>query len=174
VITLDHFPQLLAHYGSLALFILLALGIVGLPIPEETLLVTVGFLLSKGKLSFISVLPAAYLGGMCGISLSYLLGRTAGSFLVKKYGYWLGITPVRMEKAHLWFQRIGVWSLFIGYFIPGVRHFTGYVAGTLRVNFKKFALFAYGGEMVWASLFLALGYWLEGSQLMNSLRAYFF
>lgn len=148
----------LLHYGSIALFILLALGILALPIPDETLMVAAGFLISRGKLNLPATVLAAYLGAVCGISLSYVIGRFGGSLLLKKYGHWVRLTEKRIERTRLWFSRIGMWALFIGYFIPGIRHFTGYIVGTVRIPFSRFALFAFSGAAVWTSVFLTVGY----------------
>lgn len=161
---LDHIlltiTNALIQHGSIVLFLLLALGIVGLPIPDETLLVTAGALIAKGKLLVLPTIIAAYGGSMMGISISFSIGLTAGSFVVKKYGSWFGITPKRIALAHRWFQKIGIWTLLIGYFVPGVRHLTGYVAGTLETNYAKFALFAYTGAIIWSTTFILFGYWL--------------
>lgn len=148
----------LLQYGSIALFFLLATGIVALPVPEETLMVISGILMFHEKLSVFPTLLAAYLGVMCGITVSYLLGRTANQYLIPKYGKWVGITPIRLQKAHNWFERYGKWTLSVGYFIPGVRHFTGVVAGTAKLEYSQFALFAYTGAVFWVTTFLSIGY----------------
>jgi membrane protein DedA with SNARE-associated domain len=62
--------------------------------------------------------------------------------------------------VHSWFERRGRWTLLIGYFIPGVRHLTGYVAGASELSFSNFALFAYTGAFCWALIFITLGYML--------------
>ena len=46
----------------------------------------------------------------------------------------------------------------VGYFIPGVRHFTAIVAGTSKLEYREFALFAYGGAALWVSTFVFIGY----------------
>ncbi len=148
----------LLHYGSLALFFLLALGILALPVPDETLMVAAGFLISRGKLNLPFTVVAAYLGAICGITLSYVIGRYGGSLLLEKYGHYIRLTEKRIEKTRLWFSRIGMWALFIGYFVPGIRHFTGYIVGSVRIPFDRFALFAYSGAVVWSSIFLSIGY----------------
>lgn len=148
----------LLHYGSFALFFLLTLGILALPVPEETLMVIAGVLMNKGELQIPHTVAAAFLGSLCGISLSYLLGRTAGHFLIQRYGKWIGVGQKQLDRAHAWFERFGKWTLFIGYFIPGVRHFTGFTAGSTELNFKEFALYAYTGAIIWVSTFLSIGY----------------
>jgi membrane protein DedA with SNARE-associated domain len=158
LVTNDTLVHLLLNYGSIVLFSLLVLGIIALPIPEETLLIFAGGLMAKGMLHIPSTILAAGAGSLCGITISYLLGLTGGHFLVQKYGKWVGITIERLEQAKKWFNRFGKWSLFIGYFIPGVRHFTGFTAGTAKVEYPVFSLFAYSGGIVWIATFLSIGY----------------
>lgn len=148
----------LNEYGSIALLVLLALGIIALPIPDETLIVLAGAFIRAEHLNFFPTALAAYLGAMIGISVSYLIGYGCGHFIIHKYGRWVGLTEAKFNKAHSWYEKYGVWTLLFGYFIPGVRHFTGIIAGSVEVKYKHFALFAYTGAFLWASLFLSIGY----------------
>lgn len=148
----------LLQYGSLALFFLLVVGIIALPVPEETLMVLTGILMGQGKLNIPITVFAAYAGSICGITISYLLGKTLGYYFVHRYGGWVGLNEKKIAKAHNWFERVGKWSLVIGYFIPGVRHFTGFSVGATEMAYGKFALFAYTGAILWVSTFLSLGY----------------
>lgn len=151
----------LSHYGSFSLFILLALGIVGLPIPDETLLVLSGYLMSQGKLSLWLTPIYALVGSMFGITCSYLLGYFGGRLLILRFGQWFGITQERLNNMHQRFEHRGKWLLFIGYFIPGVRHLSGIVAGITYLRFWEFALFAYSGALLWTSSFLVIGYFFH-------------
>jgi membrane protein DedA with SNARE-associated domain len=150
----------IAQYGYLAIFSLLVLGIVGLPVPDETLLTFTGYLVFQGHLSLPLAFLSAFAGSASGITLSYILGRTFGLKLIHRYGRYLRITEDHVEKAHAWFRRAGHWSLTFGYFIPGVRHFTAYAAGMSDLEYPTFALFAYAGAALWASTFIGLGYLL--------------
>ena len=118
------------------------LGIVGLPVPDETLLTFSGYLIFSGHLRPGPALAAALAGSMCGISISYLLGRTFGAALLHRYGRYVHLTEERIAKAHEWFERAGRWGLTFGYFIPGVRHFTAYAAGMSELEPHVFAVFA--------------------------------
>lgn len=157
----DQFLPWLSHYGITVIFVWFALGIFALPIPEESLLLLLGFLIAKGKLTFFPSLVAAYLGSCCGITSSYGLGRATGHFLTQSWGRYFGLTEKRYQLAHNWFERFGKWALVIGYFIPGVRHLTGYVAGALKLPYRYFALFAYAGAALWVSLFIGVGYYFH-------------
>ena len=134
------------------------LGIVGLPVPDETLLVFCGYLIWKGRLQPAETFLAGFGGSACGITISYLLGRTYGHKLIYRYGRYIGLTLERLDQVHRWFVRLGTWLLAIGYFIPGVRHFTALIAGTTELSWPVFALFAYSGAAIWVVTFLALGY----------------
>jgi membrane protein DedA with SNARE-associated domain len=147
----------LTQYGYAGLFGLLLLGILGLPIPDETLLVFCGYLIYRGRLNFFGAFISGFAGSLCGITLSYYLGLRFGRRVVERYGRYLRIRPNDVDKVSRWFQRIGYWLLTIGYFIPGVRHFTALVAGMSRLNFRAFACFAYPGAAIWVALFLTLG-----------------
>lgn len=155
---IDTFSLWMMNYGSFVLFILLTVGIIALPVPEETLMVIAGILMHKGKLHIPSTIIAAFLGSLCGITISYWIGKTAGQFLITKYGSWVGITQARFDKAHIWFEKFGRWALLIGYFIPGVRHLTGLSAGVSGFPYRQFAFYAYTGALIWVSMFLSIGY----------------
>ncbi len=150
----------LAHYGYFAIFFLLVLGIVGLPVPDETLLTFTGYLVFRGDLSFPLAFLSGFAGSACGITLSYMLGRTFGLKLIHRYGRYLRITEAHVEHAHSWFRRAGHWSLTFGYFIPGVRHFTAYAAGMSELEYPAFALFSYAGAGIWVGTFISLGFLL--------------
>jgi membrane protein DedA with SNARE-associated domain len=150
----------ISQYGCLAIFLLLVMGIVGLPVPDETLLTFTGYLIFKGRLSLPLAYASALAGSLCGITISYTLGRTFGIKLIHRYGRYVRITEEHINKAHAWFARVGHWGLTFGYFVPGVRHLTAYAAGMSAVEAPQFALFAYSGGCVWVGAFLTLGYFL--------------
>jgi membrane protein DedA with SNARE-associated domain len=150
--------QWVEHYGYAAIFSLLVLGIVGLPIPDEWLLTFTGFLIHQKKLLVIPAFASASLGSMCGITISYILGRSLGLYLIHRYGWVFHITPERMDRVHSWFDRFGTWTLMIGYFIPGVRHVTAVVAGTTKLRPLLFSIFAYSGALIWATTFISIGF----------------
>lgn len=154
------FSHWLLLYGAPVLFCLLLLGIAGLPIPDESLLILSGWLLANDKLQFAPTIIAAILGSIGGISLSYLLGKYAGSRLLRKYGPKMNISSEKLTKIHTWYEHIGKWLLFVGYFIPVVRHLSGFFAGSAKLSYRQFALYAYSGALIWSTTFIAVGYYL--------------
>jgi len=155
-----HILAWIGQYGYLAIFFGLMFGIVGLPVPDETLLTFSGYLIYQRKLHFALAFPAALGGSVCGITLSYWLGRKFGMAVIHRYGRYVHIREAQIDQAHRWFARVGHWSLTIGYFIPGVRHVTAFAAGLSELELPQFALFAYSGALLWVAVFLSLGYFL--------------
>ena len=81
-----------AVHGYGAIFFLLLLGVVGIPIPDETLLVFCGYLIWRGTLRPVPAFFSALAGSWCGISVSYTIGRTLGAEAVHRFGKYLHIT----------------------------------------------------------------------------------
>jgi len=161
----------IGQYGYAGIFSLLIFGIVGLPVPDEWLLTFSGFLVFKRTLLFVPTFAAAFCGSACGITVSYMLGRVFDTYVLVKYGSYIHMSPDRLARVHSWFERRGRWTLLVGYFIPGVRHLTGYIAGASELSFSNFALFAYTGAFCWAAVFITLGYFLgeEWNRVVESL-----
>ena len=151
--------QLLFHYisqyGYVGLYLIVGISILGLPVPDEFLMTFVGFLTYSGQLNpFLAILFAA-LGTCTAITIEYLLGtffqRKVLALLNKHAG------SSRIEKALNWYHLHGGKLLTVGYFIPGLRHISGYVAGMSRMSYRNFAFFAYSGAILWTTLFIVLG-----------------
>jgi len=169
------FLHWISHYGYAGIFFLLMLGIIGLPIPDETMMTFSGYLIFKGQLHVVPTIASAFLGSISGITVSYLLGRTGGHPLVLRYGHWVHISQEKIDRVHEWLEHRGRWGLFVGYFIPGVRHLTALVAGTSQMRYSVFATFAYSGGLLWSISFIAAGFflgkeWVEVSTAIQQWR----
>src|SRR5260370_15481813 len=99
--------QWISQYGYAGLFAALMLGIAGLPIPDETILIFCGYLIAKGRLDAVTTYFVGFCGSICGISLSYFIGRTGGSAVVQRYGRVVHLTPDRLSRANVWFLSSG-------------------------------------------------------------------
>ncbi len=151
----------IAVHGYGVIFVLFALDIFGLPLPNDWLLAYLGFLIFKGKLLPLPTVAAAVAGAICGMTINYALGRTFGLYIVHKFGRLLHVTDGQLDRLHNWFERTGRWGLLFGYYLPGVRHLTAFVAGTSRMSFTEFVVYGYTGGFLWSCTFIALGYFLE-------------
>ena len=86
-------------------------------------------------------------GKHVGITVSYWICRFAGHEVVHRFGRYVHLTEDRLLYVQHWFDRIGHWLLTIGYYIPGVRHFTAVVAGMSGMRYRAFAPYAYSGAV---------------------------
>jgi membrane protein DedA with SNARE-associated domain len=148
------------QYSYIGIFIALGLGIVGLPIPDETLMAYAGFLVFQGKLNYLYTIMVAFAGTSCGITIGYVLGKTFGNPFIKRYASKMRMNLDDIQHAENFYNRYGRFALFIGYFIPGVRHLTAIFAGTSLMPYRTFALFAYTGGFLWTITLVSLGYFL--------------
>ena len=145
-------------YGYFGIFFLLIFGILGLPVPDEWLLVISGYLAFKNVLGFIPTVTVAALGSAGGLTMSYVLGRTSSGFLIRRWGHWLSIDDEKVRRAENWFHNLGRWVLVLGPFVPGVRNLMGYIAGASKLRLHVFARFAYVGALMSSVSFVTFGY----------------
>lgn len=154
---LEKVQQLFGSYGYSVLFFGLLLEFIALPFPGETTMAYAGYLSYRGQLDFGTLIILAFFGTTIGMTITYFIGAKAGLPFIMKYGKWFLLKPDKLDKTQKWFSKYGYGLIFIGYFIPGVRHFTGYFSGIAAIPFRKFALYAYSGALFWVVLFLGIG-----------------
>jgi len=163
---LDHgFSIWIGRYSYTAIFGLLVAGIVGFPIPDQLVLLISGYFVLTHVLTLTPTLAAAILGSICGITLSYCIGRGLGSYLSTT-----GFGRKRLEHGHRLFDRFGNWGLIFGFFIPGVRNLIGIVPGMMQIDAARFARYAYPGAVISSVACIFAGFllgtqalWLMGS-----------
>ncbi len=151
----------IAQHGYGMIFILLALGIFGLPLPNDLILAYIGYLIFKGTLHPVPAFTAAFLGSLCGMLFNYALGRSFGGYIIHRFGRVLHVYPQHIDRMHTWFEHSGRLGLVIGFFLPGVRHVTAFIAGTSRMVLWVFVAFSAIGGLLWSAAFIILGYLLE-------------
>ncbi|MCL1698872.1 DedA family protein [Lysinibacillus sp. Bpr_S20] len=143
------------QYGYFALFFSLWLGIVGMPLPDEMIVMSGGFMSSLDKMSVLKAFVITYLGAVSGLSLGFILGKVFGHKILDKL--------VKKNKAKYLLKskelidRYGHFALVISYFIPVVRHILPYLVGMNNMSFKKYALYYYSAGFVWTSIYFTLG-----------------
>ncbi|MDR4887784.1 bifunctional DedA family/phosphatase PAP2 family protein [Fredinandcohnia sp. QZ13] len=154
---MDFITTYLDQHGYLVLFFALLLELLALPIPGEVVMGYAGYLVYQGRLNwFLSILVAG-LGSSIGMTISYWIGFKLGSPFFEKHGHRIHLGPERLQKVSQWFTTYGNKVIMIAYYIPGVRHITGYFSGITQIPFRSYVLFAYGGAFIWVSIFISLG-----------------
>ncbi|MEC3434977.1 DedA family protein, partial [Bacillus cereus] len=131
------------------------LGIIGMPIPDEMIVMSGGLVSSMGILDLIPAFLLTYLGVVSGLSLGYILGKIFGIKILnklmkkKKTKYLL--------KSQEMIAKYGHYTLVISYFIPVVRHIVPYLVGMNNMSFKTYAIYSYVTGFVWTLVYFLLG-----------------
>ncbi|QNK89141.1 DedA family protein [Sporosarcina sp. resist] len=152
--------ELFQQYGYYVVLIGLMLEYITLPFPGEPTLIYAGYLVHTGDLNLLVLILLAFIGTSVGITIQCFLGNKLGMPFIQKYGKYVFLTQKKIDLTKKWFEKYGYFLLFIGLFIPGVRHFTGYFAGIINLSFRRFAIIIYSGALFWVSFFLIGGYLL--------------
>jgi membrane protein DedA with SNARE-associated domain len=161
-----HIQNFVAAYGYLAVFFLIALESLGIPLPGELTLVAASIFASTGKLQIpwviVTAAAAATIGGIAG----YLIGETAGRAFVLRFGRYVFLSEEHLAKAERFFARRGDVAVLVGRFIAFLRVFAALLAGINRMSFPRFAVFNTIGAIAWSVLYGVLAYEL-GAQVFE-------
>lgn len=141
-------------------FIVLLLCGLGLPLPEDVVLVTAGALGQIDGRSWIEVSAVMYAGVMMGDSSIFLAGRYFGGRLRSSRWFQRYFSEKKQAKVEDLFDRYHSWVLFVGRFLPGLRAPIFFTAGSTRVKFLKFFFFDGLAALISVPFFVWLGHWL--------------
>jgi membrane protein DedA with SNARE-associated domain len=135
---------------------LLAAG-VGFPIPEDLTLLTAGYLVWHGDVSFGLILPIALFGILAGDSTLYWIGRKLGRRLLAHR--WLAhrLTPARIGRIEGYFNRHGEKTVLFARFAAGARSLFYLTAGMMRLPWHRFLLFDLPAGMISATVWILVG-----------------
>lgn len=155
----QYFIDLISHYGYIGILIGLALEYTGLPVPGETMMSFLGYLVSRnsGLSSTVSTIYSAA-GTFTGSFLAYFIGFRYGENVILKFGRKFGISQENLDKVKRLFTKRQVLLLLFGRYVPGVRHLVPYVSGISRIKPVRFLIFNLIGSLLWCASFIGLGY----------------
>ena len=146
------------HWGYVAIFVVVVLGNVGLPVPEETILALAGYLVWRGKLRLSFVLAVGIVSAVVGDNIGYWLGRRYGQTAMPRYARWVLGHPERLETMKAFVGRRGPVAVFVARFVPGVRFTAGPLAGALGMRFGSFLIANVAGAVVYVPVVVGAGY----------------
>jgi membrane protein DedA with SNARE-associated domain len=151
--------QLLQHYDTLALYVLLAIEESGIPIPVpgDIVMSFFGYRAHLGLTPWYGALLAGVAATLTGSCILYHIGRRGGRPLLRRYGRYLHLDDARQNRIEGWLAKYGGFAVFFGRLIPGMRCGSSFVAGTFRVRYPSFFLGTLASAAVWWSVFLYLG-----------------
>ena len=168
--SIDFVINAVQQYGYLALFLLLWLGIIGLPIPDEVVVMTGGFVTALGILQPLPAFFITYAGVIFALSVGYVLGKVVGIPSLRYLEHKKDMSRYT-NQANLLFERFGSYSLVIGYFFPVIRHIVPYIVGMAKMPYTKYALLSYTTGFAWTLVYFTIGRYFGNN--INTIANYF-
>ncbi len=164
----DHLNDFTRQYGVLiyALLFLIVFcetGLVVTPfLPGDSLLFAVGAIAADPNsgidvwIAAIVLLVAAILGD----TVNYWIGHKFSGWAIRKF-------PRIIKQSHLdktsdFFKRYGGKTIIIARFVPIIRTFAPFVAGSGGMDYRRFMTFNVAGALLWVGILLPAG-WYFGS-----------
>lgn len=158
--TRDHGPLI---YALLFGVVFCETGLVITPfLPGDSLLFAIGAI-SADPASGLNVWWSAlvlFFAAFAGDNCNYWIGRGCGNWLLRRFPRI--VKPEHVEKTHRFFERYGGKTIIIARFVPIVRTFTPFVAGTGRMDYRHFLAYSVAASTLWIGLILPTG-WFFGN-----------
>jgi membrane-associated protein len=156
---LSKLVEILGNWSYLIMFtiVMLETGVVVLApfLPSDTMLFTAGTLSAFGSLDLKILLLAFYSGALAGDSLNFLIGKICSPKLFKNR---LLHDRKTLEKARKFYRKNGGITVVYGRFIPVIRTFVPFLAGSASMPYNKFILFSIPGTFLWVIVYCLSGY----------------
>ncbi|WP_373185094.1 DedA family protein [Halopseudomonas sp.] len=144
---------------GLAIFLIAlleSLAIAGLVIPGVVLLLAVTAMAGGGGMSFGAALVWAFTGAVIGDMLSFALGRFFHQD-IRRLGLFRR-NPQWIARAEVFFQRYGLFGIFIGRFVGPIRPIIPMVAGMLDMPTLRFVAINLLSALAWAPVYVTPGF----------------
>ncbi|MHC4219142.1 MAG: DedA family protein [Planctomycetota bacterium] len=154
----DVYANLLSAYGPFAVFLLLMLTGVGVPLGEDLVIIPAGILVGTGALEPWLTAVSVYAGVLISDCMWYAICSQYGTRLLHMRWFKRTIHPRRMLEVKHHIEERGAWVVFMARFIPGSRTPAITSAGVLHLPFWKFVVATATGCLFTVPLQLGLGF----------------
>ena len=150
-------------YGLLFLIIFCETGLVVTPfLPGDSLLFAIGAI-AADPTSNLNIWVAAGIllaAAILGDTVNYWIGRRCGGWMMRRFPRI--VKPSHIEKTNEFFVRYGGKTIIIARFVPIVRTFAPFVAGSGNMEYRRFMYFNVVGAILWVGIILPCG-WFFGN-----------
>jgi membrane protein DedA with SNARE-associated domain len=154
---LDQFLAALTQYGSPALFVVVAIAAIGVPVPVTLLLIVTGSLAAQGSINLWWAIAIASVGSVAGDQIGFAVGRWGGKKLVAKFTWILG-NAERLKKLDAKAKRWGGAGVFFSrWLVTPLGPWINLASGAANYSWLRFTLWDFLGESFGAALFIGLG-----------------
>jgi membrane protein DedA with SNARE-associated domain len=146
------------HFPYLGLFILLISGTLGVPFPEDGILLLSGFLIAHHVIKPLPAFLIVYFSLLMTDFFLYSVGKKYGRRLVEYKRFQKILTNDRLASLEKNFERWGILVVFFGRHLLGLRAQIFLVAGVMNMSWKKFLMVDAGSALLTITLWGGLGY----------------
>ena len=151
--------SLVASWGLLAIFVTMTAESAGIPISSEIVVPLGGYLASQGRLNFFLVVAASSLANLVGSLIAFYLTRRYGERVVlSRAGRLMGLSRGHLRLANRFFNRFGLWAVFVGRLLPVVRTYISFPAAISRMGYVWFSVATMAGAIPWNFVLAYAGY----------------
>ncbi len=153
----DQLLAAVSQYGAPALFGIVAIAAVGVPLPITLLLLLAGSMISQGAMSLWMTVAAACAGSILGDQAGYAIGRWGGPAAIAKVTGALGkrgAVEAIEAKAKAW----GGPGIFLTrWLLSPLGPWVNLASGTAGYPWHRFLFWDALGELTSAALYISLG-----------------
>ena len=160
--------SLIESYGYLAVFVLVGVESLGVPLPGETALITAAIYAGHThRLNPWLIFLVASAAAIIGDNIGYWIGDKGGYRLARRYGSKVRLDERKLKIARYLFDRHGVKVVFFGRFVSVLRTYAAFLAGTSKMRWRRFLPANAAGGIVWAGVWTLAAY-LAGNALQRA------
>jgi membrane protein DedA with SNARE-associated domain len=157
---LEELINLFTQHDYLAVFLVLLICGMGVPIPEDITLVAGGVISGLGYSDVHIMFGVGMAGVLLGDLIMFMIGRHYGESALRWRWVAMLVTPARRELVQRKFDRYGNRLLFIARFLPGLRSPIFIIAGwSRRVSLLQFLLLDGAAALISVPFWVYLGYY---------------
>jgi membrane-associated protein len=147
-------------YALLAGIVFAETGLlVGLFLPGDSLLFTVGVVTGAGELDIVKVGTLLTVMSILGDQSGYFLGYRTGPRIFRKKDS-LVFKQEYVKRTQDFYEKHGGKTLIYAKFVPIVRTFAPFMAGVGRMKYSRFLMFNVVGGVLWVISMTMAGYYL--------------
>jgi membrane protein DedA with SNARE-associated domain len=163
-VSISHLVEdLITSVGYPAVFALVGVESLGIPLPGETALVLASvYAGTTHRLSPWLIFAAAAAGAVVGDNIGFWIGVTGGYRLARRYGPKVRLDEPKLKVARYLFDRHGAKLVFFGRFVSVLRTYAAFLAGTNKMRWPRFLVANTAGGIVWAAIYTAAGFFAGG------------
>ena len=139
------------NLGYAAVFALIAVETMGIPVPGETALIAAALLAHDGQLEIVPLVAVAAAAAILGDNVGFTIGRHFGRKLFERPGPFHQHRLKVLEHGEPFFAKHGPKAVFLGRWVAGLRIASAWLAGMNKMSWPTFLFWNALGGIVWAA-----------------------